>query len=128
MLLLLVAAALPIGAKWKFKEKRFDPVPVTDVRQIAGRYVGINPDFVIDFRVSDKGVITGTMRNFGQTAALQGIRIDGAELFARVDSLPLHATFVNRVRNGERAFGLIVHDTDMQIDDITLTQIFCRRE
>ena len=28
-LLLLMAAALPLGGKWKVKEKRYDPVPVT---------------------------------------------------------------------------------------------------
>ena len=39
-LLLLLTAALPIGAKWKVKEKRFDPIAVTNVQQIAGRYVG----------------------------------------------------------------------------------------
>jgi len=127
-LLLLIAAALPIGAKWKIKEKRFDPVPVTNVRQIAGRYVGIDPDFVVNLQVSDEGVITGTLRNFGQSSSLRSIRVDGSELTAMVDSRPLHATFVNRTRNGNRAFGLLVHDTGVQIDDVTLSQIFCRRE
>src|SRR5438270_329797 len=123
MLLLLVTAALPIGAKWKSKEKRFDPVEITNVRQIAGRYIGIEPDFVIDLRVGDDGIVSGTIRNFGQTATLQAIRIDGADFSAKVDSLPLHATFVNRTRNGERAFGLIVHDADVRLDGVTLTQI-----
>jgi hypothetical protein len=127
-LLVVLIAALPIGAKWKVKEKRFDPVAVTNVQQIAGRYVGINPDFVIDLKVSDHGIITGTMRNFGQNSTLRSIRIDGADLHALVDSRPLHATFVNRLRNGEGAFGLLVHDADVQIDDLTLSQIFCRRE
>ena len=125
-LLLLVTAALPIGAKWKVKEKRFDPIAVTNVQQIAGRYVGIDPDFVIDLKVSDHGIITGTMRNFGQNATLRSIRVDGAELHALVDSRPLHATFVNRLRNGDSAFGLLVHDADVQIDDLTMSQIFLR--
>jgi hypothetical protein len=127
-LLLLLVAALPIGAKWKVKEKRFDPVAVTNVQQIAGRYVGINPDFVIDLKVSDEGIITGTMRNFGQNSSLRSIRIDGSDLHAMVDSRPLHATFVNRLRNGESAFGLLVHEANVQIDDLTMSQIFCRRE
>jgi len=127
-ILLLLAAALPIGAKFKVKEKRYQPVPVTDVRQIAGRYVGIEPDFVVELRVSDTGVITGTLRNFGESAALRSIRLDGAELTARIDGRPLHATFANRIRNGDSAFGLVVHDVDAQIDDVTLTQIFCRRQ
>jgi len=127
-ILLLLAAALPIGAKFKVKEKRYQPVPVTDVRQIAGRYVGIDPDFVVELRVSDTGVITGTLRNFGESAALRSIRLDGAELTASIDGRPLHATFANRIRNGDSAFGLVVHDVDAQIDDVTLTQIFCRRQ
>ncbi len=127
-LLLLVAAALPLGATWKVKEKRYDPVPVTDIRKIAGRYVGITPDFAVDLRVSDDGIVSGTFRNFGSTATLQSIHVDGAELTAKVNGLPLHATFVNRIKNGERAFGLIVHDADVQIEDLTLNQIFCRRE
>jgi len=127
-LLLLLTAALPIGAKWKVKEKRFDPVAVTNVQRIAGRYVGIEPDFVIDLKVSEEGVITGTMRNFAQTSTLRSIRVDGADLHALVDSRPLHATFVNRLRNGDSAFGLLVHEADVQIDDLTMSQIFCRRE
>jgi hypothetical protein len=127
-LLLLVAAALPLGAKWKVKEKRYDPVSVTNVRRIAGRYVGIQPDYVIDLDVSDDGVITGAMRSFGQVSTLRSIRIDGADLTAMVDSRPLHATFVNRTRNGAQAFGLLVHEPDVQIDDLSLANLFCRRE
>ncbi len=98
------------------------------MRQIAGRYVGIDPDFVVDLRVSDVGVISGNLRNFGQTFELRAIRIDGADLNAKIDGRPLHATFVNRVRIGQTAFGLIVHDADVQIDEVTLSQVFCRRE
>ena len=127
-LLLLIAAAVPLGAKWKTKEKRFDPVAITDARQIVGRYVGIDPDFAVELRVSDSGIIAGTMRSFGTNATLTSIHIDGADLTAMADGLPLHATFVTRVKNGQRAFGLLVHDADVQIDDVTLTQIFCARK
>lgn len=127
-LLLLLTAAIPIGAKWKVKEKRFDPVSVTNVQQLAGRYVGIDPDFVIEVKVSDQGIITGTMRNFGQKTALRSIRVDGSDLHAMVDSRPLHATFVNRVLNGNSAFGLVVHDADVHIDDVSMSSIFCKRE
>ncbi len=125
-LLLLIAAALPLGGKWKLKEKHFDPVRITDVRTIAGRYVGIDPDFTIELRLSDEGTISGTLRNFGQMATLRQIRIDGAELTAMADGLPLHATFVNRFRNGQSTFGLVVHDVEVKLDDLNLTQIFCR--
>src|SRR2546428_13946998 len=106
-LLLLITAALPIGAKWKVKEKRFDPVTVTNVQQIAGRYVGIDPDYVPDLKVSSKGAITGTMRNFAQASNLRLIRGDGAELTATIDSRPLHAGSVNSIRNGGPRFGLL---------------------
>jgi len=102
-------------------------VAIYDVRQIAGRYVGINRDYAIELQVSD-GVVSGTFRNFGSKTTLEGIRLIGAELTARANGLPLHATFVNRVKNGERAFGLMVHDADVQIDEVRLNQIFCRRE
>lgn len=127
-LLLLLTATLPIGAKWKVKDKRFDPVAITNVQQVAGRYVGIDPDFAIDLKVSNEGVITGTMRNFGQNSSLRSIRLDGSELHALVDSRPLHATFVNRLRNGDSAFGLVVHDADAHIDDVSMSSIFCKRE
>ena len=77
---------------------------------------------------SDLSAITGTMRSFGTNATLTSIHIDGADLTAMADGLPLHATFVTRVKNGQRAFGLLVHDADVQIDDVTLTQIFCARK
>jgi hypothetical protein len=127
LLLLLVIAALPIGAKWKNKEKRFDPVVVTNLRLIAGRYVGIEPDYAINLQVSEAGVITGTMRNFGQSSTLSSIGVDGAQLKAMVEGRPLHATFVNRTRNGDIAFGLLVHDADVPIEAVSLAQIFCRK-
>jgi hypothetical protein len=132
-LLLLVAAALPLGGKWKSKDKHFDPVRITDVRQVAGRYVGIDPDFTIELRLSDEGTISGTMRNFGRTATLSQIRIHGEDFSATANAtdgshLPLHGSFVNRCRNGQSAFGLVVHDVDVKLEDLSLTQIFCRRQ
>ena len=68
MLLLVVVAALPLVGKAKQKEKRYDPVRITDVRQLPGRYVGVDPDYVVNLSVSPEGFITGTMRDFGRTA------------------------------------------------------------
>lgn len=126
-LLLLTTIALPLGGKWKIKEKRFDPVRVTDVRQVAGRYVGIDPDYVLQLQVSSDGTLSGTMNEFGVATPLRDLWIDGADLTARVGGLPIHATFVNRVRNGVTTFGLLVHDADVEIDDVTVSQIFCAR-
>jgi hypothetical protein len=123
--LLLVVAAIPMGAKWKTKEKRFDPVAITDVRKAAGHYVGIDPDYVIDLRLDDYGKLTGRLTHFGTTSTLRDVRIDGAEINANVAGLPLHGTFVARTLNGTVSFGLLVHDADIKIDDVTLSEIFC---
>ena len=88
---------------------------------------------MIDLNVSADGLISGRMRNFGRTAGLENIHIDGAELTAKAlasdgSRLSLHGTVVNRIRNGQVAFGLMVHDADVQIDDVSLSQLFCRKE
>jgi len=132
ILLMVVAAALPLVGKAKQKEKRYDPVRITDVRQLPGRYVGVDPDYVVNLSVSPEGFITGTMRDFGRTATLSSIRIDGAELTAKASAsdgsrLSLHGTFVNRLRDGRLTFGLVVHDADVRIEDWSLSQIFCRK-
>lgn len=124
--LLLVVAALPMGAKWKTKEKRFDAVAVSNVRQIAGRYVGIDPDYVVRLEVDEYGKLSGTLSEFGVASTLRDIRIDGAELNATVGGLPIHGTFVKRTA-GAVTFGLLVHDADITIDEVTLSQLFCRK-
>ena len=125
--LLLIAAALPMGAKWKTKDKHFDPVAITDVRKAAGRYVGIDPDYVVKLELDASGKLTGGLIEFGVVSTLRDIRVDGAELNATVGGLPLHGTFVKRTKNGAVSFGLLVHDADVRIDDVTLSQIFCRK-
>lgn len=124
--LLLIVAALPMGAKWKAKEKVFDPVAITDVRQAAGRYVGIDPDYVVTLKLDSESKLTGKLIQFGVASTLRDIKIEGADLYATVGGLPLHGTFVKRTRNGATAFGLLVHDADVKIDDVTLSEIFCR--
>lgn len=127
--LLLVVATLPLSAKWKEKEKRFDPVRITNVQQVEGRYVGIDPDYVVDLRLDADGrTISGSMTQFGVTSPLRDLRINGAELTATLGGLPVHGTFVRRVRNSATSFGLLVHDADVRIDALTLSQIFCRRQ
>ena len=126
--LLLVLAAIPItGAKWKTKEKRFDAVAITDVRKAAGHYVGIDPDYMVDVRVDDTGRVTGSVTQFGVSYPLRDLQIAGADLFSTVGGLPFHGTFVRRWRNGAASAGLLVHDSDVRIDDVTLSEIFCRK-
>ena len=125
--LLLIVAAVPMGAKWKAKEKRFDPVAITDVRSAAGRYVGIDPDYVVNLKVDEYGKLSGTIHEFDVTIPLREIQLSGSELRATVGGLPIHGTFVKRTRDGVSAFGLLVHDSDVKIEDVTLSEIFCRK-
>jgi hypothetical protein len=128
-LLLLLAIALPLAAsKFKHKEKSFEPVSIT-AAQAAGRYVGIDPDFVIELTSGG-----GTLRNFERTATLTHIVFDGSEMQATAEYAggrrePLQVTFVNRIKNGETAFGLLVRNADVRIDEsITIQNLFCRRQ
>jgi aminopeptidase C len=126
---LLLAAAIPLVAKNKYKEKRFEPVTITNPAQAAGRYVGIDPDFVITLQGN-----SGTLHNFDRTGTLTHIFYEGSVLKATVvypgeRREVLQATFVNRIKNGETAFGLVLRDFDVRVDnDVTLQNLFCRRE
>ena len=79
-LLLLVRAAAPMAAKWKAEEKTLDPVAVSDVRKVAGRYVGIDPDYVVALRLDENGTLSGRMTQFGVTSTLRDLRIDAGGL------------------------------------------------
>ena len=125
----LLLLALPLIAKSKYKDKRFEPVTISNPAQAAGRYVGIDPDFVIVLHGD-----SGTLRNFDRTGTLTHIFYEGSVLKATVvypgeRREVLQATFVNRIKNGETAFGLVLRDFDVRAgDDVTLQNLFCRRE
>ena len=125
--LLLILAAASLGAKSKTKEKYVEPIAITDVRKAAGNYVGIDPVYVVNLRVDETGKLAGTLTEFGVTSTLRDLRVNGAELNAVVGGLPIHGTFVRRTRNGVTTFGLLVYDADVKVDDVTLSQIFCRK-
>ena len=127
--LLFAAVALPLAAsKNKHKEKSFEPIAMTSAGAV-GRYVGIDPDFVIELTPSG-----GTMRNFERTATLTHVVFEGSELKATAiypDGIrqPLEATFVKRIKNGEVAFGLLLRNIDVRVDaEVTIQNLFCRRE
>jgi hypothetical protein len=118
--------------KLKNKEKHFEPVARQNVRDYAGRYVGIEESYRIDLQVSDDGSLSGTSREDGRDATLTDIRIEGATLtatkvYANGKRAPLVATFVDRVLNGEREFGLIVENQRIELPGLTLTRVFYRR-
>ena len=125
-LLLALAIAFPLAASKdkKHKEKRFDPVTVT-AAQAAGRYIGNDENYVIELTATGGG----TLRRESGTVALTHVVIDGSELRATAGGTPFHATFVNRVKNGETAFGLVVHHADIWLSEqMMISDLFCRRE
>jgi hypothetical protein len=121
---LVLMLALPLAAKVKQKQKEFLPVPVQDVQTIAGRYVGIERDVFIDIAVGAKGSVAASLHQFGVVTALQNVTIEGAQM----RSSALHATFVDRVKNGEHAFGLMLRDVNFRYDGLLLTNLFCRKQ
>ncbi|MCA1818043.1 MAG: hypothetical protein LC746_16925 [Acidobacteria bacterium] len=132
--LCLALAPLSAGQKRKdkIKEKHFEPVARQNVRDYAGRYVGIEDDYVIEVIVGDDGELSITSREGDRAATLSDIRLDGAELtatktYANGKRAAFSATFADRVLNGERAFGLLVKNLRIELPGMTLTQVFYRR-
>ena len=121
---LVLMLALPLAAKVKQKQKELYPVPVRDVQTIAGRYVGIERDLFVDIAVDSKGNVAASLHQFGVVTPLKNVTIDGAEL----RSSALHATFIDRVKNGEHAFGLMLRDVNLHYDGLLLTDLFCRKQ
>jgi hypothetical protein len=126
-LLLALTVAVPLVAskdKVKHKDKRFDPVAVT-AEQAAGRYVGIDGEYVVELTATG----AGTLQRKSGTLRLTNLVIDGSELRATAGGTPFSATFVNRTKNGETAFGLMVHHADIWLSEqMMISDLFCRRE
>ena len=133
---LCLVAAAPVAVaqkrKDKIKEKHFEPVARQNVRDYAGRYVGIEGDYVIEVSVGDDGAPSITSREGERTATLSDIKLDGAELTATKNypnggRASFSATFADRVLNGEHSFGLLVKNLWIELPGLTVTQMFYRR-
>jgi len=136
--LVLVALAVAWGQapdakeKAKRKEKSFEPAAVTDVRQLVGRYQGVDSESWLDLRVGTDGAVQLSQLEAGRSVEIRDVQLTGAHLEAvTVDANgeghPFEGTFGNRVLNGVRQFGLMV-EADYRIDDtVTLSRIFYRR-
>jgi hypothetical protein len=135
LLVLCLVALCPAQAlaqKKKVKEKRFEPVARQNLRDYEGRYVGIEESYWIEVRVGDDGRLMMMSREDERTATLEDIKLDGANLtatkvYTNGKRAAFVATFVDRVLNGERAFGLIAENMQIELPGITLTRIFYRR-
>lgn len=118
--------------KKKVKEKHFEPVARQNVRDYAGRYVGIEDDYVVEVRVGEDGRLFITSREGKREARLEDLRLEGAgvtatKVYADGRRAEFAATFVDRVLNGERAFGLMVEKLWVELPGLTITQMFYRR-
>ena len=129
-LLLALAMAFPLAAskdkdKHKVKDKHYDPAPIDTLAQAAGRYVGVDPGFVVELTATGGG----TVRNHDRVAALANVIVARGELRATADGEPFRATFLNLRMDGTTTFGLMVHDANVRQDERTVFgDIFCRRE
>lgn len=135
LLLLCLVALCPAEAsaqKKKFKEKHFDPVARQNLRDYAGRYIGIDENYWIEVGVGDDGQLAITSQEDGRTATLTDIKITGASLtatkvYANGKRTEFDATFADRVLNGAHAFGLLVENMQIELPGMTLTRVFYRR-
>jgi hypothetical protein len=130
--LVALATSNAVAQKKKNKEKHFEPVARQNLRDYAGRYVGIEDDYVIEVRVGQDGKLAITSREGERTATLSDISLDGANLsatktYADGKRASFSATFADRVLNGERAFGLLVEKLWIELPGLTVTRMFYRR-
>lgn len=121
-----------LAQKNKHKEKRFEPVARQNLRDYAGRYVGIDENYWIEIGVGDDGRLVATSHEDGRTAELADIRVEGAsvtatKVYGNGKRAEFVATFADRVLNGERAFGLLVENMQIELPGLTLTRVFYRR-
>lgn len=132
--LCLAAALAPQGSaqKKKVKEKHFEPVARQNVGDYAGRYVGIEDEYVVEVRVGEDGRLLMTSREGRSEARLEDLKIEGArvsatKVYADGRRAEFVATFADRVLNGERSFGLMVEKLWVELPGLTVTQMFYRR-
>ena len=117
-------AAAPLFAKYKVKQKSFEAVVVHDVCAITGRYVGIEGDFEIELNVDANGRVGGVLIRDHFEQPLKDVVIDGAELRSDL----VHATFGDRVLNGDHAFGLKVTRPQIKFEDVLFENLFCKKK
>ncbi len=134
---LMLLVCIPCGAfaqkkSKKIKDKRFEPIVLSDAREYAGHYIGIEPSYVLEISARADGKLTATSLEGGRRATLEEIKLEGARLTAKkvyTDGSieKFEAQFVNRILNGERAFGIMVEGLRIELAGATLSRVFYRR-
>ena len=137
ILLTLVAFCTAASGAQKFKprkqkEKRFEPVVKQDAREYAGRYVGIEPSYIIDVEADASGALKIVSTEEGRRAditdvSLAGSKLTGTKVYEDGETTRFEAEFVDRVMNGERSFGLVVEGIEVKLAGATLARVFYRR-
>ena len=113
------------------KEKRFEPVVKENIADYMGKYIGLEDYYLEITRDVDGQLSIVSQEGRGRRATLQNIHLAGARLTAtRVYSdgttKEFEATFVNRILNGDRRFGIMVENIEVKFEDLTLNRIFYR--
>ena len=133
VLLTGLSAELSAQKKKKAKTKSFEPVVKQNLKDYEGTYVGVDPTYVIEIRLDEDGRLSASSVEGNKRMTLANVKVEGAQLTARkvyVDgtTVEFEGTFVNRVLNGRRAFGLLVEGSQINMAGLRLDRIFYRRD
>lgn len=133
LLLCLSAQGFGQKKKIKYKDKRFEPVVRQNLADYAGKYVGFQDDHFIEISVDAGGRMRATSYEGNRQAALTGIRVDEARLtatktYADGSTAEFSAIFVNRILNGETAFGMQVKGPVRIDESLLLERVFYKRQ
>src|SRR6185436_5004474 len=110
-------AAYAEKVKTKVKDKRFEPVTKA-MAEYAGSYRGPSELYGLVLEVHD-GKLSGNYVELGRVAVLSPLTIDGANFttaanFDDGSSRTIEGSFANRVLNGDRAFGVRMHNIPVE--------------
>ena len=117
----------------KAKNKRFDPVVRQNLRDYEGRYIGIEPDYIIEIQVAADGSLKINNLEDGRTVTLTNIKVEGAHVTADKTYFDgrrekFDVTFGNRFLYGQGTFGMLVDCLEVRLDGgIVLNRLFYRR-
>jgi hypothetical protein len=116
----------------KVKEKRFEPVVKQNLQDYEGTYTGIEPTYVIEIRVGQDGKLNVNSLESNRKVTLENFKLEGAHMTATKIYPDGHtekfdATFSNRIKNGESAFGILVEGLNINLEGLSLNKVFYRR-
>jgi hypothetical protein len=131
LLILTVSTSEIFAQKKKFKEKRYEPAPRASVKDYAGKYVGIEASYFIEIVISQDGRLSIRSHEGVREATLKDVHVAGAvitatKVYADGGSEKFHGMFANRILNGVSAFGILVDGMHVELEGLTLTNIFYR--